>query len=146
MKNWKKIIISGLLVGILMFVLMMVLTIIEGLIFPQIHTEYENVAIFRPYEDPIVYYFYIHPLIIGIIFCCVWHKVKDIVKEQSLIKNGAQFGLCFWLIATIPGLFLGFSIYQISALMFITTVLSTLIQQVIAGIFTVYFDRKFNNP
>jgi hypothetical protein len=142
MKKIKQIIIIGLITGLIIFILMRILTLIEGIIFPEIHKEYENFAIFRRYEDPLTLYFFIHPFVLGMILSLVWQKVKILFKDINMLKKGARYGVYFWLTAMLPGLLLSISIYQISILMTISTMISTFIHLIFAGIVLIFLDNK----
>jgi hypothetical protein len=142
MKKINKIIFIGLIAGLIIFISMRIFTLIEGIVFPELHKEYENYTIFRSYEDPLVFYFFIHPFVLGTILALVWQKIKILFKDANVIKKGARFGFYFWLIATLPGLLLSISIYQISILMIITTMISTFMQLIIGGITLTFLDIK----
>jgi hypothetical protein len=142
MKKIKEIIFIGLITGLLIFVLIRIFTLIEGFVFHEIHKEYENYLIFRSYEDPLIFYFFIYPFVLGIILSFVWKKIKILFRDTKVIKKGARFGVFFWLIATLPGLLLSISIYQISILMTIITMISTFIQLIVACTFLTFLENK----
>lgn len=137
----KKIILPGMAAGFLMLIASLVFGMITNIVFPGLQTEYSNTNLFRPWSDPLMYYMFVHPLIMGIILSFVWFNVKVIIKEKDQIKKGALFGVYVW-IFTIPGMLMSASTSPYSLLMLATWTISVLIQYEIAGILFSYMDKK----
>jgi hypothetical protein len=128
----KKVVIPGLAAGAGMFLASMLMGIILGQAFPSTMKEYNNFFIFRPWKDPLMQLFYVHPFLVGLILAWVWEKIKKIVKGKGTAK-GVNFGLTYFLIV-VPGMLMSYSTFKISLLMVTTWTISVLVQALVAGI------------
>lgn len=128
----KKVVVPGLAAGAGMFLASMLMGIILGQVFPSTMKEYDNFFIFRPWKDPLMQLFYVHPFVVGLILAWIWEKIKKIVKGKGVAK-GVNFGLTYFLIV-VPGMLLSYSTFKISLLMVTTWTISVLFQALVAGI------------
>lgn len=124
----KKIITSGLLLGFLLLVISMLSGQLSYFIFPALKSEYENTTLFRPWTDPAMQLFFLHPFILGIILTWLWSKVKN------SFGNGLKFALVYWLI-TLPGMFISYSSFKISLAMIFSWTLTIFFQSLLAGLY-----------
>lgn len=129
----KKAILFGLLTGILLLAVGMGLSQLLNALFPQLVTEYANVAIYRPWDDPKMSLFFIYPFLVAILLAFAWMKHKT-AFQGSALKKGLKFGLVYFVIAIIPGMLMSYSSFQVSALMVASWTLSGLLYGVIAGL------------
>jgi membrane protease YdiL (CAAX protease family) len=136
----KKIILSGLLIGLINFIASMAVSKIFGVIFPSIAVEYQNTNLFRPWSDPLMLLFFVYPFLMGIIFAWFWNKTKNIFGEN--MKGGINFGITYWIIATIPGMFITYSSMPYSLLMIISWLAGGLVSALLAGIILVKLSKK----
>ncbi|HCC60054.1 MAG: hypothetical protein A2402_01385 [Candidatus Staskawiczbacteria bacterium RIFOXYC1_FULL_37_43] len=134
----KKVIVSGLLAGLVIFIASMLASKIFGVIFPWLDAEYQNESIFRPWTDPLMLLYFAYPFLLGIILAWFWQKTKSIFGEN--IKGGVNFGVVYWAITSIPGMFITYSSFQVSLLMIISWSVAGLIGAVLAGIVFVKLD------
>jgi len=135
----KKVIVSGLLSGLIIFIASMLTSKIFGVIFPFLNAEYTNESIFRPWSDPLMLLYFAYPFLLGIILAWFWQKTKSIFGEN--IKGGINFGVVYWAITSIPGMFITYSSFQVSLLLVISWSVAGLIGAVLAGIVFVKLDK-----
>jgi hypothetical protein len=128
----KKIIFSGLLTGLVLFLVSQVVSKFFGIILPSINSEYQNPNLFRSFKDPLMLLFFVHPFLIGVLLSWFWNKTKNIFGEN--IKGGMKFGLTYWVIATIPGMFATYSSMPYSLAIVMSWLISGLVEAVLAGI------------
>lgn len=129
----KKIFLPGLIAGIAMLVANMLLNQLVHYLFPAIVAEYENPGLFRPWSDPLMSLFFLHPFLLGFILAWVWNKIKSLFVSGSVWQKGARFGFAIWLISSIPGMFISYSSFPVSLGMISSWLLSGLINAIIAG-------------
>jgi len=136
----KKIILSGLLTGLILFLASQVVSKIFGIIFPSINAEYQNANLFRPFSDPLMLLFFLHPFLLGIILAWLWDKTKNIFGEN--IKGGINFGITYWIVSTIPGMFATYSSMPYSLEIVASWTVANLVEAVLAGIILVKLNSK----
>lgn len=127
----KKVFFSGLLAGLLMMVAAIVLGFAFNSVFPSLQTEYENATMFRPWDDPLMYIYFIQPFLLAIVLAWVWDKVKTLFSG-SLASRVFYFAFIYWMVAIIPGMLMSLSSFKISVLMTLTWTLSSLLQAWVA--------------
>jgi hypothetical protein len=129
----KKVIIPGLIAGVLMLGVSLLLSLIISAIFPDSMAEYSNAEIFRQWDDPLMYYFLLHPFVMGIILSFIWLKVRGLIDGEGL-KKGLVYGFYVWLLFGIPGMLMTISSFQVSAFLVGTWTVSLLAQDLVAGV------------
>jgi len=137
----KKILVPGLAAGIAMFVVMMAISMVFAVVFPELNTEY-NSAVFRSIGDPLSYYMFLHPILVGLLLAIVWQNTQGIMKEKKPGKKGTMFGFYIWLILGIPGMLMSLSSFNLSVLIVLSWTVSILFQYLTAGIVFAYMDKK----
>lgn len=130
--NLKKIIGSGILAGLVIFLASQVVSRIFGVVFPSINAEYQNPNLFRPFKDPLMLLFFVHPFLLGIILAWFWEKTKTIFGEN--INGGLKFGIAYWIVATIPGMFITYTSMPYSLPIIVSWLAAGLIEGILAGI------------
>ena len=129
----KKVVIFGLVAGALMLAVSTALGLTLSAIFPEAMAEYSNTEIFRQWDDPLMYYFILHPFVMGIILSFVWLKVRGLIDEEGL-KKGLVYGFYVWLFFGVPGMLMSISTFQVSAFLVGTWTVSILAQDLVAGV------------
>jgi hypothetical protein len=128
----KKIILPGLAVGLVNFLASMVVSKLFGVIFPSVSAEYQDPNLFRPWTDPLMLLFFVYPFLLGVILAWFWNKTKSIFGDD--VKGGLRFGLTYWIISTIPGMFVTYTSMPYSLLMIISWLVSGLVTALLAGL------------
>jgi len=131
----KKIFIPGIVAGIAMLIIGMGLSYLFNAILPQLSAEYENTsaALFRAWEDPLMSLYFIYPILTGLVLAWAWNRIKDHLKGD-LAKKAVNFGLGYFLVATIPGMLVTYASFQISLLMVLSWTISSLVNAVVASL------------
>jgi len=129
----KKIILPGIIAAVIMGAVGIGIGVLFSAIFPRLNDEYANTAMFRAMDDPLMILFWFAPLITGIVLAYFWSISKEMIKGKNMWSRGAKFGLAFWLVTTIPGMFITYSSFQVSALITFTWLLNGLTNGLISG-------------
>lgn len=127
----KKIIWPGIVAGVVMLVLGMVISYIF-MIMPAVSADYNNSAIMRSWQDPLMSLFFVYPFVLGIALAWVWNKSKSLFKGSAW-KRGAKFGWTYFIIATIPGMLISYSSFPLSLFTILSWTISGLINAIAAG-------------
>lgn len=129
----KKVVISGLVAGALMLGVSLLLSLIISAIFPDSMAEYSNSDIFRQWGDPLMYYFFLHPFVMGVILSFIWLKVGGLINGEGLEK-GLVYGFYVWIFFGVPGMLMTISSFQVSTFLVLTWTVSVLAQDMAAGV------------
>ncbi len=129
----KRILFPGLLAGGLMLGVSLVLGLVSSAIFPDAMAEYSNSEIFRQMDDPLMFYFYLHPFVMGVILSFIWLKVRGLIDGDGL-KKGLVYGFYVWLFFGVPGMLISITTFQVSSLLVLTWTVSVLAQDLAAGV------------
>jgi hypothetical protein len=130
----KKIVLIGLLGGLAILALGMASSQVFHMLAPSLKTEFENPNLFRPWSDPLMLLFFVHPFLLGIILAWVWSKVNTVVTGDTDVTKGVNFGVAVWLVATVPGMLISYSSFPISFLMILSWTSSAFMELIIMGI------------
>jgi hypothetical protein len=128
----KKVIGAGLVVGLVNFLAAMLVSKIFGVAFPSIDAEMQNPNLFRSWTDPLMLLFFVYPFLLGIILAWFWNKTKNLYGVN--LRGGLEFGLNYWIISTIPGMFITYSSMPYSFLMVLSWLVGGLVSALLAGI------------
>lgn len=129
----KKVILSGVAAGVVVLIASMVLSKIFGALMPSLQAEYQA-GIFRPWNDPLMSLYFLYPFVLGIVLAWVWDKTKSVVKGENAVKKGINFGLAYWIVASIPGMLITYSSFVVSLSMILSWTISGLVSAILAGI------------
>ncbi len=132
MKCCKKIILPGLLAGLLMLIAGMVFSFISNAIVPALMAEYQNLDIFRAFDDPLMSLFFLYPFVFGLALSWAWDQVKKSFKGSAK-ERGLNFSLMVFFIATVPGMLISYASFQISGCMTLSWMMSGFLNVLIAG-------------
>jgi hypothetical protein len=119
---WKK----GLVAGFVLLIVGMLLNWLLGAIFPTLASEYQNTRIFRPWDDPLMIAYFGYPFVLGVVLAVLWDRLK--------IKDPMEFAKFYFIVATIPGMFISWTSFQLSSLMILSWMLMGFIQAYVAGV------------
>lgn len=112
--------------GILLLIVGFGINWLSGVLFPALSLEYQNPAMFRPWSDPLMMVYFGYPFILGAVSSYLW----DVVKP----KTAFEFAKLYFIIATIPGMFITYTSFQISLLMVLMWAVTGFIQIYVAGL------------
>jgi len=113
------------LAGLANLVLGMLINWVVGLAWPQIAEEYMNAAIFRPWQDPLMTAYFGYPFILAAGLSYLWDKLKA--------TDPFEFAKLYVVIATIPGMFITYTSFQISLAMIGLWSITGFLQAKVAG-------------
>jgi len=129
-------------VGLVNFLASMLVSKVFGVIFPSINAQYQNTNLFRPWTDPLMLLFFVYPFLTGIILAWFWNKTKNVFGEN--IKGGINFGITYWVIASIPGMFITYSSMPYSLLIVISWLVGGLVEALLAGVILSKLNKTNN--
>ncbi len=134
----KKIVIPGILAGVVILIVEMLISFAV----PSLKAQYENPALFRSWADPIMQLYYLYPFVLGILLAWFWGKVKITIPTGSLFSKAFRFGWMYWLVATIPGMLVSYSSFQVSLGMVLSWAIGGLIATVFGAAVIIKLDRN----
>jgi hypothetical protein len=137
----KKLILPSFLSAIASFAMSVAIGYAFMFIFPSLDAEYNNTSIFRPWEDPLMYIYFLQPFFFAFILAWIWTKVKKLFAENIM---NAAFVLtsAYWLVATIPGMLISFSSYKISLAMVASWTVSSFFQTYVSSLVIIKMDKR----
>lgn len=109
----QKVIISGLLAGVGILAVSVASMFIVGSILPDVAKQYLNPNLFRPWSDPLMQLYFVYPFVLGLALALFWEKTKSVFKGKG-ITRALNFGYWYFLLATIPGMWITYSSFQVS--------------------------------
>lgn len=109
----KRYISTSLLAAIAGFVANMAIGFLFIFIAPSLEAEYNNTVIFRPWEDPLMSLYFLHPFFIAFILAWIWNKTKTLICG-NIWRQAFVFAGVYFVLATFPGLMLSISSFKIS--------------------------------
>jgi len=118
---WKKIILAGFANLILGLIINYLVTIIA----PSLASEYQNLAMFRPWSDPLMMVYFLYPFILAYVLYYLWGKLSK--------PKAVDFAKLYFVIATIPGMFITYTSFQISLGMVLLWAATSFINVYVAG-------------
>jgi hypothetical protein len=119
---WKR----GLIAGLANLVLGFGINQFVMLLLPAITAEYQNEAMFRPWSDPLMMVYFAYPFILGVVAAYLWERVG---KPKPF-----DFAKLYFLIATIPGMFITYTSFQISFTMVLLWAATGFVEVFVAGL------------
>lgn len=136
----KKVILPGFLAAILMAVVGYILGLLLDAILPVLKTQYAT-CVFRPWEDPKMWLFFLSPLILGFVLACMWNLTKSLFKGSPWCDS-FWFTLAYFGISTVPGMIITYSSFNVSVLMVFTWTLMSVVQVYCAGVLLAYMNKR----
>jgi len=129
----KGIVASGLLAGVAVLVAGFVFTPLFDLVFPGVASEYNNIGLFRPWDDPVMNLYFLYPFVLGTVLAWVWKKTEKLFESKNDLGRVKKFALSYWVVAGLPGMFITYASFQVSFSMILAWSLSGLIDAFVAG-------------
>lgn len=129
----KKVLKSGFIIGIANLIIGMGLSWLMNFLSPSLALEYQNPSIFRPWSDPLMSLYFLYPFLLGLILAWIWEKIKPIFKDKDKTKIALNFGLAYFIVAGLPGMFITYSTFQVSLLLVLSWSLTGIIDAIAAG-------------
>lgn len=123
----------GLIAGVVNLIIGFGLNFLIGFIFPQVAKEYQNPAIFRPWTDPLMLIFFAYPFIFGLVGAYFWGLIADKFKGDE-VNKALQFAKLYFVIATIPGMFITYTTFKVSFLMVAVWAITGFVEVFVAGL------------
>ncbi|MFC1616966.1 hypothetical protein ACFL2K_01980 [Candidatus Margulisiibacteriota bacterium] len=137
----KKILLPGIISGLVISITGMLIGMIFNAICPSLALEYQNTAIFRPMQDPLMMIFWLYPFILGIALAWIWDLTKPILTGAKW-QNIAKFALAYFVISQVPGMLITYSSFQLSLLIVLSWALNGLVNGFIIAFFASLFNKS----
>ncbi len=115
----------GLITGVILLATAFGFNWLSAILFPSLSAEYQNIAIFRLWNDPIMMLYFFYPFILGFVLSYLWKVLKT--------KDPVKFAWFYFLVAGIPGMFISYTTFQVSLLMIVSWSAVGFLQALIAG-------------
>lgn len=100
---------------------------------PPLAKEYQNTALFRSWSDPLMMVFFLHPFILGLVLAYFWNLAEKHFTGDA-VKKAYQFARLYFIVATIPGMFISYTSFQISLQMTLSWTLVGFLEAFVAGL------------
>lgn len=137
----KKTIFAALLAGLVLLVSAMVFGYLASLLFPGLQAEYANFAIFRPWDDPLMMLYFLYPFVLSFVLAWFWQKASRLF-EGPIWKKSLSLTWLYFLLATLPGMFITYSSFQVSGLMTLNWTITGFIQVFFASLVLVKMVKE----
>ena len=128
----KKVFWTGILAGFVILVSDFVAGALFKFVFPALSGQYMT-GTFRPWSDPKMMLYFLYPFIIGIMLSYAWSKMKTLFISPSALMRGKYFGLFAWVFLCLPGMFVTYTSFTVSAVMVLSWTVSGLVGLVLSG-------------
>lgn len=100
---------------------------------PSLKTEYQNTALYRPWEDPMMYLFFLQPFILCGTLVWGWARIKDHFTGSTGSK-ALQVALIMFFLTVIPGMLMTLSSFKVSVVATATWTVSGFLQVLVAAL------------
>lgn len=100
---------------------------------PSLKTEYQNTALYRPWEDPMMYLFFLQPFILCGTLVWGWARIKDHFTGSTGSK-ALQVALIMFFLTVIPGMLMTISSFKVSVVATATWTVSGFLQVLVAAL------------
>lgn len=100
---------------------------------PALSQEYQTSGIFRPWSDPLMMIYFAYPFVLGVVLAYFWPMIESQIKAKDPVQQAMRFANLYFIIATIPGMFITYSSFQVSAQMVILWAVTGYIQTFVIG-------------
>lgn len=129
---------AGFIAGFVNLLTGLGINAVLGMILPGLEQEYQNTSLFRSWQDPLMMVYFAYPFVLGLVLAYLWKVLNRQLKGTDPQKAMA-FAKIYFVIATIPGMFISYTSFQLSFLMILVWTLTGLVQAYMAGlVFTKY--------
>jgi hypothetical protein len=128
----KKLIKKGLIAGVAILIVGLIFSFGLQALIPSYAEEYKT-ALFRPWTDPLMMAFFGYPFILGLVAAYLWDLVSSKFSGDYK-KKAFEFAKLYFIIATIPGMFITLTTFNVSFLMVGVWTLTGFIEIFVAGL------------
>ncbi|MFT3740878.1 MAG: hypothetical protein QM786_19180 [Breznakibacter sp.] len=129
----KKLLFPGFVAAIAIFIATMLVGYLFDFMSPSLGEVYANEAIFRPWNDPLMYLYFLVPLLLGYVLAWLWTWTYPVVPGSRLSKT-FRFALAYWLVASLPGMLLTFSSFKLPLVMIASWTVTAFFQGWVAAV------------
>lgn len=129
----KKIIVPALLSGLSMLAAGIAIGYLFDFLIPSLQAEYENTALYRSMDDPLMYLFFIQPFVVCGTLVWGWVRIKDHFTGSTGSK-AMQVALIMFFLTVIPGMLMTFSSFKVSAVATATWTVMGFVQVLVASL------------
>ena len=136
----KKVLVPALASAVAMLAVGVLLGYLFDLLFPSLGVEYENAALYRPWDDPLMYLFILQPLILCGTLVWGWEKVKSHF-QGSVGKKAFNVTLIMLILSIIPGMLMTLSSFKVSVIAIITWTISAFFQILVASLIFIKMSK-----
>ena len=124
---------AGFIAGFVNLLFGLGINAVLGMILPGLEQEYQNSSVFRSWQDPLMMIYVAYPFILGLVLTYLWRKLYKQLKGTDPQK-AMEFAKIYFVIATIPGMFISYTSLQLSFLMILVWTFTGFIQAYLAGL------------
>jgi len=96
-------------------------------IFPSVKVEYENQSLYRPWEDPLMYLYFLQPFVLTAALIWGWNKIKGLFNG-TIAQKAFNLSLIYFFVAIVPAMLMTVSSFKISVLAIVTWTISAFFQ------------------
>jgi len=128
----KKFLTTALLSGVAMLVASLFVSRLLNYLFPALASEYQNPNLFRPWTDPLMSLFFLSPFIAGFVLTFVWSHTRQLFPGHL---KPLRFAFLYWLLTSLPGMFITYTSFTCSLLMVASWSLTGLLQTLVGSFF-----------
>jgi hypothetical protein len=111
-----------------------------NVLFPSVKVEYENQSLYRPWEDPLMYLYFLQPFALTAALIWGWNKIK-VLFTGSIAQNAFNFSLIYFFVAVIPGMLMTVSSFKVSVLAIVTWTVSAFVQVWVASLIFIRMSK-----
>jgi hypothetical protein len=136
----KKVVVPALVSAVAMIAASVALGYLFNFLFPSVAAEYENTAMYRPWDDPLMYMFIIQPFILSGTLVWGWDKIKGHF-QGSVGRKAFCVSLICLMLFILPGMIMTISSFKVSLLAILTWTISSFVQVLVASLIFIRWNR-----
>jgi hypothetical protein len=136
----KKAIVPALVSALAMLATGIAIGYLFDFLFSSLKTEYANANLYRPWEDPLMYLFFLQPFILCGTMVWGWDKVKGHFTG-SVGRKAFSVTLIMLFLSIIPGMIMTISSFRVSMLATITWTISAFFQVLVASLIFIRMSK-----
>jgi hypothetical protein len=129
----KKLVAPALLSGLSMLAAGIAIGYLFDFLIPSLKTEYENTALYRSMDDPLMYLFFFQPFIVCGTLVWGWSRIR----EHFTGSTGSKA----FRVALIPGMLMTFSSFKVSVMATVTWTVMGFFQVLVAALVFIRMSR-----
>ena len=137
----KKLLIPGFVAAIAIFIGGALSQYFFNSMNDSLSKEVETFGEFRSMKDPLMYIYFIYPLVLGYILAWLWDWGQSKIRGNKFVKV-FRFTLGYWIIAIVPGMLMTFSTFKLSGMMIMSWTVGAFMQVLFASIAFSFLIRE----